>query len=237
MAHTPRLGFAIGVALVTYLGGCDGRTTLMVPGAGPGSTTPGAPAGPRMGAPGNGQPGQPGRGNAPGRGGSGPGAASGACRSSPSQCTDGRDNDGDGKADADDPGVLGRLRRRRGQLRHRHPRRQPRRRAAPATRTASSTATPARATTAAASTCAAIPPAPGAAICPYTPDRPGLMCAEAVQACVNRCRQVTPNGCDCFGCCAIPGRDFAVRLSATCTAGALRRSRPAAPAAPRSPPA
>jgi hypothetical protein len=41
------------------------------------------------------------------------------------------------------------------------------------------------------------------------------------QACVNRCRQVTPNGCDCFGCCAIPGRDFAVKLAPTCSAGAF----------------
>ena len=32
------------------------------------------------------------------------------------------------------------------------------------------------------------------------------------------CRKLTPNGCDCFGCCTVPGRADAVRLVPTCTA-------------------
>jgi hypothetical protein len=228
MAHTPRLGFAIGIAVVTYLGGCDGRTALMVPGAGPGSTNPGAamgggtvpgaPAGPGVGAPGSGRPGQPGPGNGAGRG--GPGAASGVCRSNPSQCADGRDNDGDGKVDADDPECSGACDDDEGSF---------------ATGIPGDNRDDER-------SChqdcffdgnsghgddgcrfdlRCDPARAGAAICPYTPDRPGLRCADQANACVNRCRQATPNGCDCFGCCAVPGLGFAVRLSATCTAATL----------------
>jgi hypothetical protein len=35
--------------------------------------------------------------------------------------------------------------------------------------------------------------------------------------CVSRCQGLVPNGCDCFGCCAIPGGPT-IRLAATCTA-------------------
>lgn len=39
--------------------------------------------------------------------------------------------------------------------------------------------------------------------------------------CVMSCGAVTPNGCDCFGCCAFPGADHPVRLSANCTVASL----------------
>jgi hypothetical protein len=37
------------------------------------------------------------------------------------------------------------------------------------------------------------------------------------QQCINFCKRLVPNGCDCFGCCAIPGGPT-IRLAATCTA-------------------
>ncbi len=41
--------------------------------------------------------------------------------------------------------------------------------------------------------------------------------ASQSQQCIDSCRRLVPNGCDCFGCCAIPGGPT-VRLAATCTA-------------------
>jgi hypothetical protein len=42
--------------------------------------------------------------------------------------------------------------------------------------------------------------------------------ASQSQACINSCRKLVPNGCDCFGCCLIPGAATPIRLAATCTA-------------------
>jgi hypothetical protein len=36
--------------------------------------------------------------------------------------------------------------------------------------------------------------------------------------CINACRKLVPNGCDCFGCCLVPGAPTPIRLAATCTA-------------------
>lgn len=36
------------------------------------------------------------------------------------------------------------------------------------------------------------------------------------QRCIDYCRPLTPNGCDCFGCCAVPGVDHPIRLDSTC---------------------
>ncbi len=36
------------------------------------------------------------------------------------------------------------------------------------------------------------------------------------QHCIDRCRPVTPNGCDCFGCCQVPGVAHPIRLDSTC---------------------
>jgi hypothetical protein len=36
------------------------------------------------------------------------------------------------------------------------------------------------------------------------------------QHCVDYCRPLTPNGCDCFGCCQVPGVAYPIRLDSTC---------------------
>jgi hypothetical protein len=41
--------------------------------------------------------------------------------------------------------------------------------------------------------------------------------ASQSQHCIDFCRRLVPNGCDCFGCCAIPGGPT-IRLASTCTA-------------------
>jgi hypothetical protein len=53
---------------------------------------------------------------------------------------------------------------------------------------------------------------PGGAQCAYDPSTKlfhGVSCAEAmttqVADCAAKCGPLTPNGCDCFGCCAVPG--------------------------------
>jgi hypothetical protein len=38
------------------------------------------------------------------------------------------------------------------------------------------------------------------------------------QTCIDKCQKLVPNGCDCFGCCAVPGTSTPIRLVATCTA-------------------
>jgi len=38
------------------------------------------------------------------------------------------------------------------------------------------------------------------------------------QQCINFCKRLVPNGCDCFGCCAVPGAPNPILLAATCTA-------------------
>jgi hypothetical protein len=42
--------------------------------------------------------------------------------------------------------------------------------------------------------------------------------ASQSQNCIDKCQKLVPNGCDCFGCCAVPGASTPVRLVATCTA-------------------
>jgi hypothetical protein len=56
-----------------------------------------------------------------------------------------------------------------------------------------------------------------AASCPYDPSYKNCPGTQS-QKCVDKCQAITPNGCDCFGCCAVAGVDHAVRLDATCTA-------------------
>ncbi len=41
--------------------------------------------------------------------------------------------------------------------------------------------------------------------------------ASQDQRCIDFCQKRTPNGCDCFGCCAVPGVATPIRLAATCT--------------------
>jgi len=42
--------------------------------------------------------------------------------------------------------------------------------------------------------------------------------ASQSQICLDRCAKLTANGCDCFGCCVVPGVATPVRLDWTCTA-------------------
>jgi hypothetical protein len=42
--------------------------------------------------------------------------------------------------------------------------------------------------------------------------------ASQSDKCITSCRKLVPNGCDCFGCCTVPGQTDAVRLVPTCSA-------------------
>jgi hypothetical protein len=42
--------------------------------------------------------------------------------------------------------------------------------------------------------------------------------ASQSDKCINFCRRLVPNGCDCFGCCTVPGAPTPIQLAATCTA-------------------
>jgi hypothetical protein len=59
--------------------------------------------------------------------------------------------------------------------------------------------------------------APGGAECPYEASR---TCRAQSDRCVRNCRALTPNGCDCFGCCAVTytGGSATVLLVNGCTA-------------------
>ena len=56
-----------------------------------------------------------------------------------------------------------------------------------------------------------------AASCPYNPSAHNCPTMQSAK-CVNNCQAITPNGCDCFGCCVVPGVSHPVRLDPTCTA-------------------
>ncbi len=62
------------------------------------------------------------------------------------------------------------------------------------------------------------------AACPYDPQYAAQHATECSvsssqsQDCVNRCRPLVPNGCDCFGCCQVPGVNHPIRIAAGCTA-------------------
>jgi hypothetical protein len=60
---------------------------------------------------------------------------------------------------------------------------------------------------------------PGGTSCPY--DAAYKNCPKTQSAkCIRNCQKLTPNGCDCFGCCSITvaGQTVDVRLVSTCTA-------------------
>ncbi len=97
-------------------------------------------------------------------------------------------------------------------------------------KTASSTATRAWATIIVCGSSSAIRCRTSAS-CPYDPTyavvstpRSARLSASQSQACIDACRKLVPNGCDCFGCCQIPGAPNAIRLAATCTADEVQRS-------------
>ena len=54
--------------------------------------------------------------------------------------------------------------------------------------------------------------------CAYDPNFKN--CPAQSQKCIDNCQKLTPNGCDCFGCCAVTlpgGGTKTVRLSSTCS--------------------
>jgi hypothetical protein len=63
------------------------------------------------------------------------------------------------------------------------------------------------------------PAGPGGTSCPYVA---GTMNCKMEQdaKCIRNCQKLAPNGCDCFGCCAVNagGQEAQVMLVATCTA-------------------
>jgi hypothetical protein len=60
--------------------------------------------------------------------------------------------------------------------------------------------------------------------CPFSQayvDKHTMECsvsASQSQKCIDNCRKYVPNGCDCFGCCVVPGAPNPIRLDPTCTA-------------------
>lgn len=59
-----------------------------------------------------------------------------------------------------------------------------------------------------------------AASCPYDPNVKNCPTTQS-QKCIDHCQAITPNGCDCFGCCAVPGVDHPIRLDTACTAASF----------------
>jgi hypothetical protein len=196
-------------------GGTAGGDPAGVGGAPGGGAGPGAPAG-GTGAPGPGAPG-PGAGGAPAAGG-GKGVS---CTIGSTQCTDGKDNDGDGLIDAMDPECSGPCDDDEGSFATGIPgdNRDDERschqdcffdgnsgqgddgcdwdiRCDPLNKTQGK--------------------------CAYKANGPAATCAAAQpQRCIDFCRSRAPNGCDCFGCCALPGQPYGVKLSATCNSASL----------------
>jgi hypothetical protein len=135
------------------------------------------------------------------------------------QCSDGIDNDGDGKIDYDDPECVG-----------------------PLDNDESSFATgiPGDNVDACKQDCffdgnsgmgddgcqwqLKCDPASVDSKCPYDPQyaqQHTMECsisASQTASCINHCQKLVPNGCDCFGCCVVPGAPTPIRLAATCTA-------------------
>jgi hypothetical protein len=60
--------------------------------------------------------------------------------------------------------------------------------------------------------------------CPFDQgyvDKHAMACsvsASQSDKCIANCRKYVPNGCDCFGCCAVPGAPTPIHLDPTCTA-------------------
>jgi hypothetical protein len=59
-----------------------------------------------------------------------------------------------------------------------------------------------------------------AASCPYDPSFNNCPTTQSAK-CLMNCGSITPNGCDCFGCCVVPGVNHPIRLDSTCTAAAF----------------
>lgn len=207
-------------------------------GAGAGDAGPGLGFGGRGGTTG-GRGGTSGGAGATGAGGTGRGGTTGAggttgtagatgaggsaaqifgCQVANAQCSDGKDNDGDGKIDAADPECVGPCDNDEGSF---------------------ATGIPGDNIDACKQDCffdgnsgmgddgcewnlKCDPANPGGSLpkaCPYDASFRNCPTAQS-QKCVDFCRKLTPNGCDCFGCCAVTvnGQPASVLLVAGCTA-------------------
>jgi hypothetical protein len=150
------------------------------------------------------------------------GTASGnGCPTSPSQCNDGIDNDGDGKIDLDDPECVGSCDNDEGSF---------------------GTGIAGDNIDACKQDCffdgnsgmgddgcewnlkcdPANPGAHATRACPYDPNYKNCPTQQSDQ-CIKSCQRITPNGCDCFGCCTVSfnGQPLNVMLVGSCKAGAL----------------
>jgi hypothetical protein len=143
-------------------------------------------------------------------------SAAAGCPVNPSACTDGIDNDGDGKIDSADPECVGTCDNDEGTF---------------------ATGISGDNIDACKQDCffdgnsgqgddgcdwnlkcdPASPGAHAAKACPYDPNFHNCPKTQSDQ-CIKNCQRLTPNGCDCFGCCAVTanGKTFNVMLVPTC---------------------
>ncbi len=209
-------------------GGTGGSGTAGAGAGGPGGT---AGAGARGGTTGTGGNTGSGSGGTSGSGtggtagsGSGgtPSSASFGCPVNPSQCTDGKDNDGDGKIDSADPECSGPCDNDEGTF---------------------ATGIPGDNkddTASCKQDCffdgnsggeddgcqfdlRCDPARTMAQACRSGTQPPGIRCDRDSDwaKCKRVCGRFTPNGCDCFGCCALTNSDVYVRLARECTAATI----------------
>lgn len=161
-----------------------------------------------------------GTGGSTGTGGLG-GSASAGCPVNPSQCTDGIDNDGDGKTDSADPECVGACDNDEGTF---------------------ATGIPGDNIDACKQDCffdgnsgmgddgcdwdlkcdPANPGASAAKSCPYDANYKNCPKMQS-DRCIKSCQHLTPNGCDCFGCCAVTvgNQTLNVLLVPSCTASSF----------------
>ncbi len=149
----------------------------------------------------------------------GAGGNAGACGLYVVQCTDGIDNDGDGLVDYADPECLGALDNDESSFANGIP--------GDNYDACSRDCYFDDNTGMGDDNCRWMPkcdPASTYSSCPYDPTYASahpLECSLEMsqsQTCVDRCQKMTANGCDCFGCCTVPGLDAPVRLEPSCTA-------------------
>jgi hypothetical protein len=201
------------------LAACNSKNDGTATGTGGAGGNAGGSAGNTAGAGGNaGSAGS--AGGAGGTAGVGGSAASG-CPVNPSACTDGMDNDGDGKIDGADPECVGACDNDEGTF---------------------ATGISGDNIDACKQDCffdgnsgmgddgcewnlKCDPASPGAnatKACPYDANVKNCP-AKQSDTCIKSCQRVTPNGCDCFGCCAVAanGKNYTVMLLSSCKTGLL----------------
>jgi hypothetical protein len=158
-------------------------------------------------------------GSSGGTGGAATGGTTGSvpitCASASPQCNDGMDNDGDGKIDSVDPECVGACDNDEGSF---------------------ATGIPGDNVDACKQDCffdgnsgmgddgcewnlKCDKANPGGMSCPYDMNFNNCPTMQS-DRCIRNCRKLTPNGCDCFGCCAVPvgNQVVNVRLGGSCTA-------------------